>query len=175
MGVRPQGGDGESTDTSTCPIRRGSWVLSLSVPHGLWRRTGRDRSVGGFPSAGYEPASVMRRLSLNRSELAKKSGQNIPKNRCRTTIAERMVETRAELPFIGDPVGLFRAQPGRPTAMVSKTRQVAACWKPTDGLARTAQSWASRRRSVIWSPEDFFPGVAILSHQVGANAQGRRR
>ena len=52
----------------------------------------------------YEPASVMRRLSLNRSEPAKKGGQNIPKNRCRTTIPERMVETRAELPFIGDQV-----------------------------------------------------------------------
>src|SRR5215467_447411 len=46
----------------------------------------------------------MRRLSLNRSEPARKSGQNIPKNRCRTTIAERMGETRAELPFIGDQV-----------------------------------------------------------------------
>jgi hypothetical protein len=46
----------------------------------------------------------MRRLSLNRSEPAKKSGQNIPKNRCRTTIAERMVETLAELPFIGDQI-----------------------------------------------------------------------
>jgi hypothetical protein len=46
----------------------------------------------------------MRRLSLNRSEPAKKSGQNIPKNRCRTTIVERMVETLAELPFIGDQV-----------------------------------------------------------------------
>jgi hypothetical protein len=29
---------------------------------------------------------------------------NIPKNRCRTTIPERMVETLAELPFIGDQV-----------------------------------------------------------------------
>src|SRR6516165_10247186 len=46
----------------------------------------------------------MRRLSLNRSEPAKKNGQNIPKNRCRTTIPERMGETRAELPFIGDQV-----------------------------------------------------------------------
>src|SRR6516164_7758846 len=46
----------------------------------------------------------MRRLFLNRSEPAKKSGQNIPKNRCRTTIAEQMVETRAELPFIGDQI-----------------------------------------------------------------------
>ena len=46
----------------------------------------------------------MRRLSLNRSEPAKKSGQNIPKNRCRTTIAERMVETLAELPLIGGQV-----------------------------------------------------------------------
>jgi len=43
-------------------------------------------------------------LSLIRSEPAKKSGQNIPKNRCRTTIAERMGETRAELPFIRDQV-----------------------------------------------------------------------
>ena len=67
-------------------------------------RCGRDRSDGGFPNAGYEPASVMRRLSLNRSEPAKKSGQNIPKNRCRTTIAERMGETPAELPFIRDQV-----------------------------------------------------------------------
>jgi len=46
----------------------------------------------------------MRRLSLNRSEPAKKSGQNIPKNRCRSTIPERMVETLAELPFIGNQV-----------------------------------------------------------------------
>jgi hypothetical protein len=46
----------------------------------------------------------MRRLSLKRSEPAKKSGQNIPKNRWRTTIPERMVETRAELPFMGDQV-----------------------------------------------------------------------
>ena len=38
----------------------------------------------------------------------------IQKNRCRTTLAERTVETLAELPFIGDQVGLFRAQPGRP-------------------------------------------------------------
>jgi hypothetical protein len=66
-------------------------------------RCGRDRS-DGFRNAGYEPASVMRRLSLNRSEPAKKSGQNIPKNRCQTTIAERIGETPAELPFIGDQV-----------------------------------------------------------------------
>src|ERR1700751_1492713 len=33
-----------------------------------------------------------------------KERPNIPKNRCRTTIAERMAETRAELPFIGDQV-----------------------------------------------------------------------
>jgi hypothetical protein len=42
-------------------------------------RCGRDRSGGGFPNARYEPASVMRRLSLNRSEPDEKSGQNIPK------------------------------------------------------------------------------------------------
>src|SRR6516164_7070173 len=46
----------------------------------------------------------MRRLSLNQLVAGQKSGQNIPKNRCRTTIPERMVETPAELPFIGDQV-----------------------------------------------------------------------
>jgi hypothetical protein len=56
----------------------------------------------------------MRRLFLNRSEPAKKSGQNIPKNRCRTTIAERMTETLAELPFIGDQVVCLSHEPSRP-------------------------------------------------------------
>jgi hypothetical protein len=53
------------------------------------------------------------------SEPAKKSGPNIPKNRCRTTIAERMVETRAKQPFIGDQVGLLKPRP--PAACPSKT------------------------------------------------------
>src|SRR5215469_7639927 len=48
------------------------------------------------------------------AEMMSVSVARIQKNRCRTTIAERMVETRAELPFIGDQVGLFKAQPGRP-------------------------------------------------------------
>ena len=38
------------------------------------------------------------------SEPANKSGQNIPKNRCRRTIAEPIGETLAELPFIEDQV-----------------------------------------------------------------------
>jgi len=55
-----------------------------------------------------------RRLSLNRSKPAKKSGQIIPKNRCRTTIPERMVETLAELPFMGTrSVCLGRSQAAR--------------------------------------------------------------
>jgi hypothetical protein len=60
----------------------------------------------------------MRRLSLNRSEPAKKSGQNIPKNRCRTTVAERMMETLAELPFIGDQVS--RAGESHPRALAGR-------------------------------------------------------
>ena len=46
----------------------------------------------------------MRRWSLNELVAGQKGGQNNPKNRCRTTIPERMVETPAELPFIGDQV-----------------------------------------------------------------------
>ena len=52
------------------------------------------------PSSARQP---LVQTFLNRSELPK-SGQNIPKNRCWTTIAERMAERRAELPFIGDQV-----------------------------------------------------------------------
>jgi len=48
------------------------------------------------------------------AEMMSVSVAGIPKNRCRTTVAERMVETRAELLFTGDQVGLFRARPGRP-------------------------------------------------------------
>jgi hypothetical protein len=55
---------------------------------------------------------------LTASEPAKKSGQNIPKNRCRTTIAERMVETLAELPFIGDQV-VCLGQKRQPAAKVA--------------------------------------------------------
>src|SRR6516162_8334227 len=46
----------------------------------------------------------------------------IPKNRCRTTVAERTVETRAELPFTGDQVGLFRARPGRPKRTCNRSK-----------------------------------------------------
>ena len=46
----------------------------------------------------------------------------ISKNRCRTTVAEPIGETRAELPFTGYQVGLFRAQPGRPNGGASLRR-----------------------------------------------------
>ena len=38
------------------------------------------------------------------AEMMSVSVAGIQKNRCRTTVAERMGETRAELPFIGDQV-----------------------------------------------------------------------
>ena len=41
-------------------------------------RCGRDRSDGGFPNAGYEPASVMRRLSLNRPAAGQKERPKYP-------------------------------------------------------------------------------------------------
>jgi len=34
-----------------------------------------------------------------------------------------MVETLAELPFIGEQVGLFRAQPGRPKCRMKRSRR----------------------------------------------------
>jgi hypothetical protein len=44
------------------------------------------------------------------AEMMSVSVAGIQKNRCRTTVAEPIGETRAELPFTGDKVGLFRAQ-----------------------------------------------------------------
>ena len=58
------------------------------------------------------------------------SVSGIQKNRCRTTLAERMGETRAELPFTGDQVGLFRAQPGRPKGRYAAPR---SCPDPLHG------------------------------------------
>src|SRR5215469_15567468 len=54
-------------------------------------------------------------MACGGSEPAKKSGQTIPKNRCRTTVAERMMETLAELPFMGDQVS--RAGESHPRAL----------------------------------------------------------
>ena len=72
------------------------------------RPSDRDRIVTTGPSR-FQPArpEVL-------PEMMSVSVAGIQKNHCRTTIAERMVETRAELPFTGDQIGLFRAQPGRP-------------------------------------------------------------
>ena len=58
------------------------------------RPSDRDRIVTTGPSR-FQPA---------RPEVMSVSVAGIPKNRCRTTTAERMVETRAELPFIGDQI-----------------------------------------------------------------------
>jgi len=63
------------------------------------RSLGRLRDNRRMTDAAHNQHSETRR-----SEPAKKSGQNIPKNRCRTTIAEPIGETRAGLPFIGDQV-----------------------------------------------------------------------
>src|SRR6516162_805020 len=68
----------------------------------------RDRIV--TTGAQPFPARPSRSVALRMSGV----GAGIPKNCCRTTIAERMMETLAELPFIGDQVGPFKAQPGRP-------------------------------------------------------------
>src|SRR6516164_6681138 len=56
----------------------------------------------------------MRRLSLNRSEPAKKSGQNIPKNRCRTTVAERMGGNASGTALYRGSGRLLKPRPGRP-------------------------------------------------------------
>jgi hypothetical protein len=65
----------------------------------------RPRSVPAAPQLCNEQTT---RVLLNGASAAV---AGIPKNRCRTTVAERMGERLTELPFIGDQVGLFRARP----------------------------------------------------------------
>jgi hypothetical protein len=55
-----------------------------------------DRIVTTGPSR-FQPPEVLRSDDVG-------VGAGIQKDRCRTTVAEPMVETRAELPFIGDQV-----------------------------------------------------------------------
>jgi len=47
----------------------------------------------------------------------------IQKNRCRTTVAEPMVETLSETTLYRDQVGLFKAQPGRTEADLALSGQ----------------------------------------------------
>ena len=56
---------------------------------------------------GVDPS----RFTSHLERALKKSGQNIPKNRCRTTIAERVMETLAELPLTGDQVVCLSHEP----------------------------------------------------------------
>src|SRR5215471_13180113 len=82
-------------------------------------------------AAGFRMLVMSRiRHASNRSEPAKKSGQNIPKNRCRTTVAERMMETLAELPFIGDQVVCLSHEPGwKPSPSRSASLNIRTRWK----------------------------------------------
>src|SRR5215469_11578865 len=74
-------------------------ITSIRTPPPDYRdRTGPSRSSPPVQKCCAEMMSV--------------SVARIQKNRCRTTIAERMVETRAELP---------RAQPGRPQRTCNST------------------------------------------------------
>ena len=70
--------------------------------------------AAGFRVLVMSPHLVMRRLSLNRSEPGKKSGQNIPKNRCRTTIPERILQTLSGAALYRGTRGLLKPRPGRP-------------------------------------------------------------
>jgi hypothetical protein len=69
------------------------------------------RCVQNRRSADRSRATLQRWLPWRRRDDVV-SVAEIQKNPCRTTVAEPIEETLAELPFTGNQVGLFRARPG---------------------------------------------------------------
>ena len=72
------------------------------LQHGSYRRgpASPRRSPPSIIATSNPRVRDVRRTMASRSR-PKRAAQNILKYRCRTTVAERMVETLAELPFIG--------------------------------------------------------------------------
>ena len=91
------------------PVRRPRTAAAL------WRRPSyRDRTG---PSRSSPPVQKCC------AEMMSVSVAGIQKNRCRTTVAEPMVETLSETALYRDQVGLFKAQPGRTEADLALSGQ----------------------------------------------------
>ena len=73
--------------------------------------TSRHMPAAMRTASGSVPDDASRRVRFGRPG---KSGHNIPKNRCRTTVPERMVETRGGTAVYRRPGRLFKPRPGRP-------------------------------------------------------------
>ena len=92
----------------------GIGMPQLFGDHRQWHAAHRKAARIGMTQhvevdGGIDPS----RFTSHLERVLKKSGQNIPKNRCRTTIAERVMETLAELPLTGDQVIWLSHKPGR--------------------------------------------------------------
>jgi len=101
----------------------------------------------------------------------------IPKNRCRTTIAKRIGETRAELPFTRDQVGLLRPQPGGPRGVRKQMSTVRmTCAIPLISIviaSRLLRHAASQPRPRHLSAADRFRfgarlGFVLRRHRIPA-------
>ena len=85
----------------------------------------------------------MRRLSLTHSEPAKKSGQNIPKNRCRTTIAEADSGNASGTALYRGPGRLLKPRPSRPADL-----RIMGCCPRTK--SRFGLLYAINRIELVW-------------------------
>jgi len=97
----------------------------------------------------------------NSAEPAKKSGQNIPKNRCRTTIAEPIGENASGTALYRGSVVCFKPRPGRWRGRLITTSRNRRDFATHVGLGEGRLSTLSRLSA--WVPSVRFHPLGPLS------------
>ena len=126
----------------------------------------------------------VRHAAIHPSAMTARSGpkqcsQNIQKNRCRTTVAEPIGETLAELPFTGDQavcLGLGHDQAAwsgperQPPMLTSRSRS----WRATESPASASSCWqrSSRARPAVRCVRSrLFNGRRRPCNQLGSSSR----
>ena len=111
----------------------------------------RKPAARAIATASLQPGPAVSSRPVQKccAEMMSVSVAGIEKNRCRTTVAERMGETLAELPFIGDQIVCLShdqaarngsATPSRALVCAGMTRMESSVWFLPRGHAKSNRS-----------------------------------